>query len=305
MAVTSCRLKAQTGDFGLENNNQFDLVYLVETSGIESVPSIKSQLHTATPDPVPQIYQHVGEGAYVLNIHVEGRVVDSRTHWTVTVRCGQVPPGKDLQALNQPDYLTTAVNRWPVFRVEHETETEPILKNANGTPILNTARKRFDEPLFQEKLVPILVITRNVIGWTDVLTINEKMRNTSSSLAIGPIFGKTFPAGTFQFQSATAGDPIIESNIQYYRTDIRLRMGDLTRQVLNRGYEHYDVPGAGKKLVKATNEGQPVSEPVLLQNDGTRLPDGSDPTYVTVTPYTPKDYSMLFMNAPLDPDALP
>lgn len=307
MAVLECRLKSQRLAAALDNDNRLTLVYQVKTDGWGSMWDIMLQCQTATPHAIPKRYTYIGDGMYVLSVTTSPREVDSRTSYVAEVECGPLPAGKDLQSLvDDPEgYLASPLERQLVVTVEADEYSRPLENRDLATGKLRTAANEpFDVPPEGQFVRSILTVRRNVQYWSDVDAINTKYQNTRNSDAV-TILGRPAAVNSLRFLGA-AGEPTTENNTQFYRATLRFQRiveADYKLQLLNRGYKVR--PAAGQPAKWAEDEGQRVPEPVLLKADGTLLPEGDDPTYITVEQWKTKAYAALFAPGILTEASLP
>lgn len=307
MPVLECRLKSQRLTAALDNDNRLSLVYHIKTDGPASLWDIMIQCQTATPNPIPKRYTYIGFGMYVLEVKTLPREVDARTSYAAEVECGPLPPGKDLASLvaDPESYLANPLERQIVVTVEADEYSRPLENKDLATGKLRTAAgEAFGVPPEGQFVRSILTVRRNVQYWSDVDAINTKYQNTRNSDAV-TILGRPAAVNSLHFLGAT-GEPVIENNSQFYRAAMRFQRiveADYKLQILNRGYKVR--PAAGQPAKWAEDEGQRVPDPILLKADGTILPEGDDPTYVTVEQWKTKAYAALFAPGVLTEAGLP
>lgn len=183
------------------------------------------------------------------------------------------------------DPLSRPVKYW----IEPYTTTEIItqaynvsaISRADGTtraantfgPIQNAAFEDYDEPLERTKTRIMLVAQKNYASYTTIANLQLTYGNTVNSVTYNG-----YAPHYVKFHSAVCSPVQNEAGVSFYTGTIRLIFSDTPwyHEVVNRGYKVMVDDGGGSfKQVNATDDnGQFVSEPVLLQADGQRL-DGT------------------------------
>lgn len=298
MAVISCRLKFQEYVAGELNSDRLALTYHVATDGPMSLSAVLVDCYTATPNAIPRRYTYVGDGMYVLQMTVRPRNDDSRTKFVIGVDCGK-PAMQDLESYANPeDWLTNPLARLPVFLADVQSKMERIEKDKDGKPILNAAGDKYDEPIERDEERPVILIRRNLPTAAHVIELNRRFKRTANSDTIN-FQGLPFAAGSLQWRGASASEPTIENQIQYYATTIRIAADTRYADILNRGHRARKEIG-GNPVWVTDDEGQRLPDPVLLDADGLRLAEGGVPVFKQYDIHTNKAFAPLFAAAPLD-----
>lgn len=81
------------------------------------------------------------------------------------------------------------------------------------------------------------------------------------------------------------------------RWTIELHPESFESELLNQGYNYYDELGNKLRATSVDEDGAttPVTEPILLNEDGGKLDDGADPVYLKFIRLRPLDWSYLFL----------
>jgi hypothetical protein len=220
---------------------------------------------------------------FLLEISVQRRHDASRILWTIEGKYSARDPG-DPPGEENPNPIERPVK----YRLEHVTYSEVVDEDRAGNPIVNAAGQEFDEPLEDEKARPVLVVEKNYAALSQIIALNAAFS--------GRVNSDTFlgqPPRTWFCHTIPSSDLLTAPNgTTYYTATFRLEYNHRTwdRKILNRGFKHF-LSAQDKTLVQATSvsvaeDGTKTkvftNEPVLLADDGTRLPDGQLGKFVTV-----------------------
>jgi hypothetical protein len=277
MAITQCRLIAIDAGYGIQGEAGVTLRYKVRTDaplrGVADYNAMLLLSLTASPDPVPNKFAYIGNGAYVTRHHIAPQGDQSLTNFVITVTGGQLPPGTSPE-FNTPDQVENPLKRKVIFWIERMSETELVEKDNDGEPIVNSAGQPFDEPYQRERWLPVLVAQKNYATLSAIETLNRTYENAINSTTF-----RGNAAKTVLFTGIETGPPTFENGITFYVGQSRfiIRKDTWPIKIVNRGYKHFtdELEPDDRVLVNATDEnGQHVSEPVLLTEDGRRLPEG-------------------------------
>jgi hypothetical protein len=182
--------------------------------------------------------------------------------WHVTVQYDGVDPTQDGAAddnpLNKPVEWTYGTNRFE--RV--------VDKDVNGTAVLNTAGQPFDPPLVIDDSRPVIQATRNEATFSPAAAYAYKDVVNSAAW-----FGGA--AKTWKCNAITARDAWHGTAGKYYVVDYEFEYNPNTWQktILNHGLFE-KVSGALKPILA---DGIPVSQPVPLASNGTKIAASSLP----------------------------
>jgi len=166
----------------------------------------------------------------------------------------------------------------PAVKWDYRFLEEVMEEDLDGEAIVNTAGEPL--PLVQEHVVQILTITRKEIGSFDP-TVSRQYGNKVNST---PFWG--FPEKTARMLPITAGEEEIIDGIRYtpvtYVIEFLYVAGrdePWNARLLN--YGTLARPAAGQPPARVVDgKGDEISR-VLLAADGTRLPDGNQPHYLS------------------------
>lgn len=196
---------------------------------------------------------------------------NSKTLWRVIAHYEPLEPQEQ-----EGDGDTDPLQRPVRYRLEHTSYTRVVEQDNEGNAIVNACEQEFDEPIEDEQSRIILVAEKNFASLQEIINLNltyaGKVNNDSYR-----------GAGERMWYCHTIGcsDLQTEGNVSFYTATFRLELNFETwdRKVLNRGFKHYDD---SNKLVQATDTaGIPCNEPILLDEDGTRLADGATGNFIT------------------------
>ena len=203
----------------------------------------------------------------------------SPTFFNVRVDYGNVPTYED--PLTKP-----AEHSWSSV-----VSVEPTDVDALGDPILNAAGEPFDPPPTEGVRDPILTIVRNEAGFDP-----DTMLTYCDTVCLEPFWGAS--VGRTRMADIHADKVLADPSYWRVRYEVQFRMRTAEdcpdvwawyRRMLNQGFRHLDDGGAVHAAVDA--DGQPVSQPVLLDGDGKLLngtgrldPDGEAPVWL----YSPR-----------------
>jgi hypothetical protein len=290
-AVTESRLVTQefTAELLGENTGQF--VYRVHTDTRMTPDVVLDAAYTATPDPVPRRGTYVGQGLYILQLNVRMEHVGNKLIWLVTADAAKWPEGskpEDAQEDPATGVFNNPLKRRAVWSMERAPEVIETDVDAQGKPFLNSAGVPFDTKVVVERHLPVIVCEKNFATLEEIIEINGH----ENKVNLGRF--RDYPQDCVQFKGAESSKSHFENGIEFYTATMRFicRSEGWQPSLLNRGFAHLDKPKAqGGVLVPVTNaDGSQAVEPVLLAADGTKLPEGANPTYETFFLYTRKDF---------------
>lgn len=279
MSVVSCQLmlNSRSGSSDEKFQRSYTVKWLVTTNNKLDGPQVVIDgVGGATPDAVPGKYAtyaigtDVDANAYQLSLGVEPYHAGTEFQWVVTAEYGQPPKGED------PGERTENPLDRPVrYSIDWVAFTKPLTKDKDGNPIANAAKQSFDPPPEQEDLRPVLVAKKNFATLAEVISLMVTYKNAVNT-------DEFYGAGEREakVESITTGDQIHENGYAYYEATIRVMFNEagekFDRSFVNQGYKHY-VSASDKTLIVARDAKQvPMNEPVLLAEDGSRLPDDTD-----------------------------
>lgn len=268
------------------------VVYRVTTDGYMSEEAIYAAALTATPHPVPNLYQFVGGSAYVTKVDISLQQEHEFKKWIVTVTAGDLPAGSNPGNVQQGSSLgKPPLERDPVVWIGSVTETVPLTKDKDGNPIVNSADQPFDEPLTTERDLTIIYVRKNYDAIEDITKLNKDFHATkSNSVFMGNAIG------TVKYMRTEASEPVYEGTTTYYvgTTSFLVDPDGFVLQIASRGWKYYDIAktdNAAKLINARDSEEQLVSEPVYLAANGTKLPKDDPIHFVTADVLSPADFS--------------
>ncbi len=169
----------------------------------------------------------------------------------------------------------------PKIKMSFVTSQEPIDEDISGNPIQNKVEEAFDPP-----------ITRDFSDLRITIERNEAFVNVPRILAYTDSVNSDkffdFPAGTVRFLAPSA-DEVRQDQFVYWRHayhfQARTRFPTTAakawyRRILNQGFRErtgFDLSGAPIYNALLDDSGNPVTQPVLLNDDGKRLKPNADP----------------------------
>lgn len=294
MAVVSCKYdrNGATGESDDRDRNSYTLRFKVEVDSDMAPPHIAQACLSASAlgdDNVSipatwSAYNYKGwvdSNSFARHYKVSPWVEDSKRFWFIDVQYLPLQP-------NEPPGIenTNPLLRPAMFWMDREVFTRVVDKDIFGKQIVNKCGRVYDEPLEQEETRCVLVVEWNVATIQEVIDENRNFENKVNSATW---FG--VPAREALCREVTSGPILNENGVTYYRLTYRFAIKESKgaptdpetkwdREILERGYQHFEkdrdgniileTDGITKKL--APKNGYP--EPVLLDTDGTRLPDG-------------------------------
>lgn len=200
--------------------------------------------------------------AYCLSKSASCTAEDGK-QWTVTVAYGPPPETDSQNPLNDPPEITWSFSQFQ----------RPAEQTRNGEAIVNVCGDPFANEISRDDSRPILSITRNEAFFSAALAylyrdcVNSdsfmgasagqaKVSNISSTRQFNPNFGFYWKT-SYEFSFDAAG---------------------YEKQILNIGLRERDQnTGQIKHILK---QGVPITEPVLLDQQGRELPSGNPPHFL-------------------------
>lgn len=258
---------------------------------------------SATPHPVPahfasySLFGSSDSSAFAQTYDVK-RIKDGEEgklgkYWLVTVGWA-LPDKADDDATSQEDPLSRPV-RYNVEREEMQVIVEegwneeelPALGRAEETlgPIVNAAGGEPGTPLTKTIRVPVLVARKNFATLEEVVAIQQAYED---KLNDGDFFGA--PEKTALVREVTISDELFGGGIEYREATFRIAIfhDGWSIPLVNRGYRHWKILDGDEEptLIEAKVwdevEGRevPSAEPVNLELDGFKTPDGEIGTVI-------------------------
>lgn len=181
---------------------------------------------------------------------------------------------------------------WEYQRSQEAADREAGDPNADPPPkpIKNSAGDSFDPPLLRDVRRPILKLTRNEANFDPLLAFTYHDKVNSS-----PFFGAD--PGYVKVEGITP-QRVHNPAIGWYWTvqyEFAFDMRTHDPQVLNQGFKRLDEDG--KQVLCTDNNGEVVTTPVWLDENGAQiLPDG-EPVYLQFQIYERVDFGVFNFDA--------
>ena len=287
--VTESRLIAHDFTADLQGNNTGSLTWRVHTDGFMNPSDVLYSSYTSAPDPVPRRGTYVGEGMYVLSTTVRMEHQLNKLIWVLTTQTGKLPSDTNENDAQEDEngVFNNPLRRRCVWWMERSPEVEERDTDALGKPFLNSAGQPFDTKIVIERHQPVIVCQKNFATLDEILKINDENENKINRSTF-----RSYSRYRVLFKGAEASQPQYQNGIEYYTATMRFHTSPRSWQpkLLNRGWAYKDKPNG--VLIPATNaDGSLAIEPVLLAADGTKLPDGAEPTYSEFNLYLTEDFN--------------
>jgi hypothetical protein len=283
-SVTSCTLQrnqkpTETDDLG---RLTLTLGYDIVTDAVMGHFAMMVAALSASPNPLPtygSTYSYQGDtdsNAYCTNYKAAG-VEGKQTRYTVDAIFK--PPPDDVTVFEPNPFLRSAVV-W----LDKERRTKLVEKDIGGKVLRNYAGKVYDIPPELEAQSAIYVVEFNVATLSEVVGYTRGYENAVNSVP-WTFLGVTIPTRCAHIQSITGTPPTKQGAYTYYRLSWRLRLATSDEQnwdfpAVERGYQYFKKAANGQ-FIKAPGSNDPAlfppngePEPVLLAQDGTKLPQG-------------------------------
>jgi len=302
MSVISSHLSREPGSWtgagDAKSRNNFSVQWLVESNDIGDGPLVVAiQSETAAPDPTPgrfapySVRDDFDPTVFCLSKttklqHYVQAAGGNHGLWIVTAGYGKPEAGE-----TQEDQEPNPLERPTKYRLDFSQFTHAIERDVHGKAIVNSAQQFLTGTEVDDDR-PVLVATKNFGSFTEVVMLALAFRraiNTNSFYGASARHAKV--------ESISCSDIQEENGVQFYSVTIRVEFSDepWTKKLVDRGFKHFDVANpATRKLVEAKDDhGNASAEPVLLDQDGTRLPAGQDGRILEFDVYPERDFSAL------------
>ena len=255
------------------------------------------------PIPLPWATLTQDPGAYAQSFDIQPED-DSGLVWLCTVTFSPLPPGKvpqmaDLNPLlwgvvYELEFRNRVIQIHEGYNVEAHTAGNPIVRPANTFgPFCNTAGYPFEFGADIDESELVLRAKKNYATLADIYAVHMTYKRTYND---AEFFGR--PEGFARFLSISQGPQQNYRGTTYYPATIRVALDDTRRSRVtfdNVGRFELVTQADGSALWSAIfdNDGNPVTDPVPLEYDGTRDSSRHTPLPVNFEPYESADYSGL------------
>ncbi len=232
---------------------------------------------------------------YVFLDELTAESAGSRTVWRVT---GSYRRSVLIQSAATPLQEPTEIS-W-----SSNTYIEPVVKNIVGNAVTNSAGQPFDPPLTQERVTLVATITYNSENFDPNLPIQYQGKINQAATTIGTL---PVPARMAKIIEMSAIADTFE-DISYFKVTIKVEInpkisedsqGNVIaqgwdREVLDQGILGLNDDDPPKLVELATDDGAPVTEPILLNGAGQKLvPQTLDPVYLIYFTFDLVDFTPL------------
>lgn len=220
-----------------------------------AIPVIGSKYHNGLDVSDPDY--EFDNGSFANSIQMEPW--DSPTAWKVTVQYG---------AFNTSEFGSNPTN-WKVrVRFGGERTERVVVFDKAGNPILNSTGDRYGEPITVDDHITTMTIQRNELVSAFDLGLASLYSDTINDATWNGFAARKLKLGIIE----TSDEQYDTANDVWYYTvtyPIAISRDEWRKDILDQGYNELDAYGGPPKPIM--NNGQPVSEPVLLDGAGHRL----------------------------------
>ncbi|MEM8668722.1 MAG: hypothetical protein AAGG48_14475 [Planctomycetota bacterium] len=294
MTVQSCHLV----------RNRFRLVnrefiyygkYRIETDDrSQSAYEVLSQATLSLPDPFPDyfatysLYGTSDPSAFMQEADCDAQDDKTTSIWIANAVWS---PIRNTEASDTHTSRSNPLSRPVIYSREWEEISVPVEKGWNNEaltgisraadtegPIQNAAGQEPSTPILSTKRIPVIVAKKNYATLNEIDAIESTYGDSLNTGTFG-----AYSAGECLFRGITASQARYEGGVQFYTgtTRIACQKGGWSYAMVNRGYKFLDsgVLTEATALDDSGNE-VPVAEPINLELDGSRTPDGSIGTII-------------------------
>jgi hypothetical protein len=295
-SVIECKQIDQEFTSDLKGKNSASITWRIHTDGRMNAWDALQQALTSTDDPVLPVGAYISNGCYVLRTPIKLEHKGNKTVWIATAECGPWP--SDTGTTPGDTAPIDGIYNHPLYRKviwwgERMTEQEAVERDYQDIPILNSADKPYDVPVFRERYMTVLVAQKNFASYEDIVDLNDDFDNTCNS----DTFRGRDPR-TVRFLGADISQPQYENGIEFYTATMRfgVKKEQWYIPLVNRGWGFYNMPKSNptaKYITGGDDISQPISEPVLLDLDGMKVTDAASASQTLWLIYTPVSYATI------------
>lgn len=276
MSVTSCTLNGRLcgdAEFDQRNLGTYQLYWNITTNSHMSGKAVANGALSGSPHPLPTLwstYSYLGEDddyAYLRKLTIKKRSKRSLYHWLATGTYTPLAPG-EVHATSNGFNASNPIDRPPVWEGDGEVYTKLIEVDQAGDAIVNPAGKPYNPTLEREEARCIVVATKNYATLTAALDVMQAMTNAVNSAAWqGRAIRNVWCQEARPHAHQTEGDKT------YYPVSFRFALkeddGVWDDKILQQGFGYLTTANDESTYTEVDGP-----EPVLLDNDGTKLAAG-------------------------------
>ncbi len=192
-----------------------------------------------------------------------------------------------------PSYGTEPLE-WPIrIRASFQQYEKVIWVDQDGKAVRNSAGDPFGDPVVVDDSRPMLVVTRNESVNAFNLTLAAQQKDK-----VNAAVWNGFPARTVKCSDIQTGDEQKDpaTSLYYYSVSyvFDIKWETWTREILDQGFAYLD--GSTRKPF-LDDEGQPISDPKLLDGLGEELDASMDPpVLLSYRVYPDTDFTVFNMD---------
>lgn len=271
MAVTESKLIETRSDYGIDDKNSHQKIYLVKTDANAESSEIIAGAQSSTPHAVPKLNDiHEDDSdTFCSTITVQQPERDNYRFWSVTAEYTAIPTY--LTVLGPVDL--DPVLREPRIRLEWERQSRTVYRDVNNNRIVNYVGDAFEEGFPQQPVsMPVIMIDKAYRTLEEIMNIGLQYdQAVNSSTFLGR------EQHTVLFDGITTSDLRSTNGFLYYMATFRFLVNpELDEDGSRLGWRvtypqrGWRVDDGNGNIVQATDADQlPVNHPVHLEEDGT------------------------------------
>lgn len=225
------------------------------------------------------------DGSFVQSLKAQ-EVSEDGKQWDVSVEYGPYNAG----------LFPVDVISWPFeLTVDGQKYERAITKDVSGNAIVNSAKSPFQEPVTVDDSRTLIKVVRNEPILTYDFTLaelyNDKVNNATWN---------GYAAKTVKCSGIVPGKAQYDSNTQtwYFAVTYTFEVNrdTWTRNLLDQGFCVLDSSSPPKQKAVKGVDGQPVSDPVLLDGSGNQLATTGTPVFLSYEVYPAVDFGVFNMD---------
>lgn len=219
------------------------------------------------------------DGAFLRSIRIQ-EDADDGCSWSVTCEYGPWE-AREESPLDEP----------PEVSIDWAPRERIAERDYNGVAVVNSANDPFDPAIVRDDTRVVIRVSTNEAIYP--LQLASAYRDTVNDAAV-TIDGVTFAAKTIKAAAPKARRQYHPSVGFYWRIDYEFEIAPETwvHKQIDNGFRYLASATVRKQAL--TDDGQPVSAPVLLDGSGGRLAPNGTPVVLEFDLYEPKDFQAGF-----------